>query len=124
MTHLVTDAGEDLTADYAAAGRERGARHDAARLATFGVFFVNGAVIGTWVGHIPWIQERFDFSKSTLGLVILGDGDRRDRRAADHGPGDRAARQRALDPHRGRRLRARAAAARCSRPSRGCCRSR
>jgi MFS family permease len=42
-----------------------------ARLATTGVFFVNGAVIGTWVGHIPWVQERFDFSKSTLGLVIL-----------------------------------------------------
>jgi MFS family permease len=41
------------------------------RLATFGVFFVNGAVIGTWVAHIPWIQDRFDFSKSTLGLVIL-----------------------------------------------------
>jgi MFS family permease len=41
------------------------------RVATFGVFFVNGAVIGTWVAHIPWIQERFDFSKSTLGLVIL-----------------------------------------------------
>ena len=42
-----------------------------ARQATFGVFFVNGAVIGTWVAHIPWVQERFDFSKSTLGLVIL-----------------------------------------------------
>jgi MFS family permease len=41
------------------------------RLATIGVFFVNGAVIGTWVGHIPWIQERFDLSKSTLGLIIL-----------------------------------------------------
>ena len=41
------------------------------RWATFGVFFVNGAVIGTWVGHIAWVQERFDFSKSTLGLVIL-----------------------------------------------------
>jgi MFS family permease len=41
------------------------------RAATFGVFFVNGAVIGTWVAHIPWIQDRFDFSKSTLGLVIL-----------------------------------------------------
>jgi MFS family permease len=41
------------------------------RAATFGVFFVNGAVIGTWVAHIPWIQDRFDLSKSTLGLVIL-----------------------------------------------------
>ena len=41
------------------------------RIATLGVFFVNGAVIGTWVAHIPWIQERFDLSKSTLGLIIL-----------------------------------------------------
>jgi MFS family permease len=41
------------------------------RMATIGVFFVNGAVIGTWVGHIPWVQDRFEFSKSTLGLVIL-----------------------------------------------------
>jgi MFS family permease len=41
------------------------------RAATFGVFFVNGAVLGTWIGHIPWIRDRFDFSKSTLGLVIL-----------------------------------------------------
>jgi MFS transporter len=42
-----------------------------ARAATFGVFFVNGAVIGTWVGHIPWIKDRFGFSTSTFGLVIL-----------------------------------------------------
>ena len=42
-----------------------------ARAATFGVFFVNGAVVGTWVGHIPWVQERFDLSKSTLGLILL-----------------------------------------------------
>jgi MFS family permease len=41
------------------------------RAATFGVFFVNGAVLGTWIGHIPWIQDRFEFSKSTLGLVLL-----------------------------------------------------
>jgi Major Facilitator Superfamily len=42
-----------------------------ARAATFGVFFVNGAAIGTWVGHIPWVKDRFGFSESTLGLVIL-----------------------------------------------------
>jgi predicted MFS family arabinose efflux permease len=42
-----------------------------ARAATFGVFFVNGAAIGTWVGHIPWVKDRFDFSTSTLGLAIL-----------------------------------------------------
>jgi fucose permease len=42
------------------------------RWATTGVFVVNGAAIGTWVAHIPWIQDRFDLSKSTMGLVIAG----------------------------------------------------
>ena len=41
------------------------------RVATFGVFLVNGAAVGTWVGHIPWVRDRFDFSKGTLGLVLL-----------------------------------------------------
>ena len=41
------------------------------RIATFGVFVVNGAIVGTWVAHIPWISDRFDFSKSTLGLVLI-----------------------------------------------------
>ena len=42
------------------------------RWATTGVFFVNGAVIGTFVAQIPWIQERFDLSKSAMGLVLVG----------------------------------------------------
>jgi HAD superfamily hydrolase (TIGR01509 family) len=42
------------------------------RWATTGVFFVNGAAIGTWVAQIPWIQERFELSESAVGLVILG----------------------------------------------------
>ena len=42
------------------------------RWATTAVFFVNGAAIGTWVAEIPWIQHRFDLSKSVMGLVILG----------------------------------------------------
>ncbi len=41
------------------------------RIATFGVFVVNGAIVGTWVAHIPWISDRFEFSKSTLGLVLI-----------------------------------------------------
>ena len=41
------------------------------RWATTGMFFVNGAVIGTWVAQIPWTQERFDLSKSTLGIVLV-----------------------------------------------------
>ena len=42
-----------------------------ARTATFGVFFVNGAAIGVWVAQIPFVQDRFDLSKSTLGLILL-----------------------------------------------------
>src|ERR671921_68208 len=41
------------------------------RTATFGVFFVNGAAIGVWVAQIPFVQERFDLAKSTLGLILL-----------------------------------------------------
>jgi fucose permease len=42
------------------------------RWATTGVFVVNGAAIGTWVAQIPWVQDRFDLSKSAMGLVIVG----------------------------------------------------
>lgn len=41
------------------------------RLATFLVFSVNGAVIGTWVAHIPWLQGHLGISKATLGLCLL-----------------------------------------------------
>ena len=36
------------------------------------MFAVNGAAIGTWVAQIPWVQDRFDLSKSAMGLVIVG----------------------------------------------------
>jgi predicted MFS family arabinose efflux permease len=42
-----------------------------ARLATFLVFSVNGAMIGTWVAHIPWLQGHLGISKATLGLCLL-----------------------------------------------------
>lgn len=41
------------------------------RLATFLVFSVNGAMIGTWVAHIPWLQGHLGISKATLGLCLL-----------------------------------------------------
>lgn len=41
------------------------------RTATFGVFFVNGAAIGVWVAQIPFVQDRFELAKSTLGLILL-----------------------------------------------------
>ena len=41
------------------------------RLATFLVFAVNGAMIGTWVAHIPWLQDHLGISRATLGLCLL-----------------------------------------------------
>ena len=41
------------------------------RLATFSVFATNGAMIGTWVAHIPWLQDHLGVSKATLGLCLL-----------------------------------------------------
>ena len=41
------------------------------RWATFALFAVNGAMIGTWVAHIPWLQERLDISKTTIGFALL-----------------------------------------------------
>jgi predicted MFS family arabinose efflux permease len=41
------------------------------RAATFGVFALNGAMIGTWVAHIPWLQDRLDISKTTVGICLL-----------------------------------------------------
>src|SRR5215467_2154333 len=41
------------------------------RLATFLVFGINGAMIGTWVAHIPWMQDHLGISKATLGLGLF-----------------------------------------------------
>ncbi len=41
------------------------------RLATFSVFVVNGSMIGTWVAHIPWLQDHLGVSKATIGLCLL-----------------------------------------------------
>ena len=41
------------------------------RLATFLVFCVNGAMVGTWVAHLPWLQDHLGVSKGTLGLCLL-----------------------------------------------------
>lgn len=42
------------------------------RLATTGVFMANGAIVGSWVAVIPWVQERFELSKSEMALLVLG----------------------------------------------------
>jgi Major Facilitator Superfamily len=42
------------------------------RASTTGIFLVNGAVIGSLVAQIPWLQERFGLSSGAVGLVLLG----------------------------------------------------
>src|SRR3954469_23945534 len=41
------------------------------RVATFMVFGINGAMVGTWVANIPWLQERLGVSKTTIGFTLL-----------------------------------------------------
>ena len=50
------------------------AKINASRLAVLAAFFVNGALIATWVSRIPAIQEKLDLSEGMLGLVLLGMG--------------------------------------------------
>jgi predicted MFS family arabinose efflux permease len=52
-------------------GRDRRGDRVSPRLATFSTFVVNGAMIGTWVAHIPWLQDHLGISKATLGLCLL-----------------------------------------------------
>ena len=44
----------------------------ASRLAVLGVFFANGAVIGTWVVRIPAVQHRLGLGEGLLGVALLG----------------------------------------------------
>jgi len=48
----------------------------AARVATFAYFILCGTLMGTWVVHIPAMEERVGISHATLGslLVLLGIG--------------------------------------------------
>lgn len=43
----------------------------AARLSAATIFFVNGAVFGSWVSRIPDVQSRLGFGEGVLGLALL-----------------------------------------------------
>jgi MFS family permease len=43
-----------------------------ARWAVAAVFFVNGAMIGSWAAHIPLVKERLDIGHAALGVALLG----------------------------------------------------
>ena len=42
------------------------------RLAVMAMFFINGAILASWVSRIPLFQARFELSDGALGLVLLG----------------------------------------------------
>ncbi len=42
-----------------------------ARAGTFGIFGINGFLLGMWVVHIPAIEDRTGISHSTLGSLLL-----------------------------------------------------
>ncbi len=42
------------------------------RLAVLSAFFINGALMATWVSRIPAIQIKLGLSEAALGLVLLG----------------------------------------------------
>jgi len=44
------------------------------RLAVLAAFFVNGALLATWVSRIPAVQTRLNLSEGALGIVLLGMG--------------------------------------------------
>nr|WP_047865945.1 MFS transporter [Rubrobacter aplysinae] len=43
----------------------------AARLSVATIFFVNGAVFGSWVSRIPEVQDRLGIGEGVLGLALL-----------------------------------------------------
>jgi MFS family permease len=43
-----------------------------ARRAVAAIFFINGAVIASWLPHIPDLKTRLGISDGGLGLVLLG----------------------------------------------------
>jgi len=47
-------------------------RIKSARFAVLVMFFLNGAVFGSWVSRIPDVQVRLSLSEGALGLVLLG----------------------------------------------------
>ncbi len=44
------------------------------RLAVLVAFFVNGAVLASWISRIPAMQIKLDLSEGELGIVLLGMG--------------------------------------------------
>lgn len=42
-----------------------------ARRAVLSIFFVNGLILGSWIPHIPLVQEKLSIEEGLLGLALL-----------------------------------------------------
>ena len=42
-----------------------------ARRAVLSIFFVNGLILGSWIPHIPSVQEKLSIGEGLLGLALL-----------------------------------------------------
>jgi MFS family permease len=42
-----------------------------ARRAVLGIFLVNGLILGSWIPHIPLVQEKLNIGEGLLGLALL-----------------------------------------------------
>ncbi len=47
------------------------ARFTKTRTAVLAAFFINGALMATWVSRIPAVQSKFQLTEGTLGLLLL-----------------------------------------------------
>src|SRR5262249_21733048 len=51
--------------------RRNDVRAGAARLAVSTLFFVNGAILASWVPHIPMVKQRLGIGDGPLGAILL-----------------------------------------------------
>ena len=42
-----------------------------ARKAVLSIFLVNGLILGSWIPHIPLVQEKLNIGEGLLGLALL-----------------------------------------------------
>lgn len=41
------------------------------RVATFLIFVINGAMVGTWLANVPWVAGHLDATKTQVGVALL-----------------------------------------------------
>ena len=57
--------------EVAGAGEQPATVVRLARWAVLAIFFINGAVVASWVAHIPFLKAKFGLSEAMLGLTLL-----------------------------------------------------